>query len=57
MAVVLNTVAFFRPAEAPHGSAQALGLVGGILMTITAFFQMLAFLFVDMAIRECETYQ
>ncbi|CAM9802644.1 unnamed protein product [Ascophyllum nodosum] len=56
VAVLLYTISFFRPAEAPHGSAQALGLVGGIFMTIAAFFQMLACLFADETITEVNEF-
>lgn len=54
VAVVLFTVAFFRPFEATHGSSRVLCLSGGICMALFDFFQMVAVLFAAKAIQESE---
>jgi len=54
VAVLFFTVAFFRPYDAERGSSKSLGVVGGVFMSLFAFFQMVSFLLQDKSIRECE---
>lgn len=54
VAMVLLTIAAFRPAKAGCGSSHDLGLVGGIVMGVFAFFQMLAFVLMIMIEKEID---
>ena len=54
VATFVYTAAFFRPFEAQLGSTKVLGLVGGILTALGTFFQMLALIFADKWVEECE---
>lgn len=54
VATFVYTAAFFRPFEAQHGSTKVLGLVGGIISALGAFFQLLAVIFADEWLDEGE---
>lgn len=55
VAVILATVAFFRPFGAERGSSTTLGLASGVFMTLFAFCQILALLFFTKNVQERES--
>lgn len=54
IAMVVLMVAIFRPAKVGCGSSHDLGLAGGVIMSVFALFQMLAFVLMIVIEKEID---